>query len=259
MTGSLFADFSRATVLDSAGTARDGLLEIGDDWSTPRCIRLRLSAEKKPSTALIEAEVGVRWNTPRRCRSSEAHHSLSKSGTTQLRRVLTLIRIGRASKLGRSNPVTNLRRLILLLPLLAQTPTQAQATDAFCLGLRQLVEAAANGFDYLPLGERRLPNSLNERRGITQSPDGPPRAAYYATMMSTPSRRQLSAAELHFSELNAEIGRCLLGAESGPMIRGQDGVRTSWTTPRAVVHLRREDGDGFASSAEVEVIVASRW
>ena len=88
-----------------------------------------------------------------------------------------MIRIGRASKLGRSNPVTNLRRFILLLPLLAQTPTQAQATDAFCLGLRQLVEAAANGFDYLPLGERRLPNPALFTLGRVDAASMPRRAA----------------------------------------------------------------------------------
>jgi hypothetical protein len=194
-----------------------------------------------------------------RVHSRRDNQSLSKSGITQLRRALALIRLGRASKLARLKSVTDLRCLILLFPLLALMPIQAKATDAFCAGLRQLVEAAANGFDSLPLGERRLLGSLNERRGITQSSDGPPRAAYYATMMSGPSRRQPSAAELHFRELHGEIARCLLGAEDGPMIGGQGGARTSWTTPQAVVHLRREDGDGFASNAEVEVIVASRW
>jgi hypothetical protein len=155
--------------------------------------------------------------------------------------------------------VTELHRLILLPPLLASLPTQAQATEAFCAGLRQLVEAAANGFDNLPIGEHHLPGSINERRGITQSPDGPPRAAYYATMMSSPSHRQPSAAELHFHELHGEIARCLPDAENGPVIPGQGGARMSWTTQQAMVHLRREDGDGFASNAEVEVTVASRW
>jgi hypothetical protein len=43
------------------------------DWNTPRRRRLRVRAEKKPSTALIqEAEVGVKWNTQRGCRSSQA-------------------------------------------------------------------------------------------------------------------------------------------------------------------------------------------
>jgi hypothetical protein len=172
---------------------------------------------------------------------------------------LALIQPGSESRLRRPNPVIDVRRLILLLPLLALVPIQARATDAFCAGLRQLVEASADGFDYLPLGQRLLPGSLHERRGIAQSPDGPPRAAYYATMMSGPSSRKPSAADQRFRELHGTIARCMPDAESGPTIEAQGGARTSWTTPRAVVHLRREDGDGFASNAEVEVTVASRW
>jgi hypothetical protein len=42
------------------------------DWTIPRRRRLRVNAEKKPSTALIqEAEVGVKWNVQRGCRSSQ--------------------------------------------------------------------------------------------------------------------------------------------------------------------------------------------
>ena len=78
-------------------------------------------------------------------------------------------------------------------------------------------------------------------------------------MMSIPSHRQPSVAEQHFRDLHGEIARCLLDAESGPVIPGQGGARMSWTTQQAVVHLRREDGDGFASNAEIEVTVASRW
>jgi hypothetical protein len=37
------------------------------------------------------------------------------------------------------------------------------------------------------------------------------------------------------------------------------GQRAIWTTSQARVVLRSDEGDGFASTAEVDVAVVSRW
>ena len=43
------------------------------EWKMPRRMRLRVSAEKKFSTALSqEPEVGVKWKVQRGCRASHA-------------------------------------------------------------------------------------------------------------------------------------------------------------------------------------------
>jgi len=146
-----------------------------------------------------------------------------------------------------------------MLPLLAPAPAEAQAPGPCCAGLRQLVAAAGSGFDYLPTGQRLLPGSIEERRGTLEAQGGPPRAVFYAIMMRDASARRPNPVEAHFHALSAEIGRCMPEAEASPARPGQGGAVAAWTLPRAVVGLRRDDGQGFASSALVEVSVASRW
>ena len=160
-----------------------------------------------------------------------------------------------------------MRRLVLLLPLLPSPalgqgagPSAAHGRpDAFCNGLRQLVGAAASGFDYLPRDSRLLPGSIEERRGITRSGDGPPRAVFYAVMLREAAREGPNPAAARFRTLQAEITRCLPDAQAAPAAEGQGGAVARWSLPTAIVGLRRDDGAGFASSMEVEVSVAPRW
>ena len=154
-----------------------------------------------------------------------------------------------------------MRRLALLPLLVAPLPADAQqhAPDAFCAGLRQLVAAAASGFDYLPANQRLLPGSIEERRGITRSEGGPPRAAFFATMLRDASAQRPNPAQARFHALQAAIPRCLPDAAAGPGGEGPHGGVASWTIQQAAIGLRYDPGDGYAASAEVEVSVASRW
>ena len=82
-----------------------------------------------------------------------------------------------------------MRRLLLAAALLA--PLSAQAQDAFCNGLRQIVQAAAQDFVELPSGTHYLRGSVNERRAVAPPFDGaPPRAVYYAVMLRDDRRDQ---------------------------------------------------------------------
>lgn len=150
-----------------------------------------------------------------------------------------------------------MRRLLLLVALFAPLPAAAQ--DAFCTGLQRLVEQARWGFSDLGLGGRVLHGSVQERRGVLESPDGPARGAFFAIMLNAPSRELAAVVAPRFQALHTEIARCLPTAEGGATQAGQGGAVAVWRTPYAVVRLRREDGDGFASTAEIEVVVASRW
>lgn len=151
-----------------------------------------------------------------------------------------------------------MRRLLLLAALLSPLPAQAQ--DAFCGGLRQIVQAAAQDFVELPLGSHYLPGSVNERRGVAPPAEGgPPRAVYYAVMLRDASPRALSLAEAHTRTLQTEISRCLPQAQASAPAISERGSFQSWTLERAVVGLRREDSRGFASSTEIEVSITSRW
>jgi hypothetical protein len=152
-----------------------------------------------------------------------------------------------------------LRRLIPLLAILLPSTLAAQPADRFCAGLRQLVAATQSSFEYLPQGVQLLPGSIAERRGITSSDGGPARAAIFAVMLRTPSRQRPNPVEARARALEAEISRCLPGAERREPLQQQNGAVLRWVTEWAVVSLRRDDGDGFASDAEVEVTVASRW
>jgi hypothetical protein len=160
------------------------------------------------------------------------------------------------------------RRLaLLLLPLLVPLDAAAQqrnaprGQDAFCAALTQLAGAAGSGFDYLPRGQQLIPGSVNERRGIAArgSGGGPPRAAFFAVMMRDESRQRPNPVVPRFEQLRQQITRCLPDAVANPVTLGQGGAVTSWTLQMAIIGLRRDDGEGAASTAEVELSVQSRW
>jgi hypothetical protein len=152
---------------------------------------------------------------------------------------------------------TALRRLALLAILLAPLPAAAQ--DAFCAGLQRLVRGAASGFLEVPPSGHVLPGSREERRGMIRDQDGPAHGAYLALMLTAPSAQRPNPAATRFHALQAEITRCLPDAESAPAQRVDRGQRAVWTTPQARVVLRSDEGDGFASDAEVDIAVVSRW
>ncbi len=150
-----------------------------------------------------------------------------------------------------------MRRLALLAILLAPLPAAAQ--DAFCRGLQRLAAGAANGFMEIPAAGRVLHGSVQERRGMVESEDGPARGAYLALMLTAPSRERPNPAATRFQALHAGIARCLPGAEGGAVQRAERGQRAIWATPQARIVLRSDEGDGYASDAEVEIAVVSRW
>lgn len=155
-----------------------------------------------------------------------------------------------------------MRRLaLLLLPLLAPLEAEAQqrGPDAFCTALTRLVTAAGASFDYIPRNQQLIPGSISERRGVARTGDGPPRAAIFATMMRDESRQRPNPVVPRFEQLRQQVTRCLPDAVPGPVTPGQGGATTSWTLQRAVIGLRRDDGEGAASTAEIELSVASRW
>ncbi|MBX9700255.1 MAG: hypothetical protein K2X74_12515 [Acetobacteraceae bacterium] len=158
-----------------------------------------------------------------------------------------------------------MRRLALICVLALTLPPEATAQgsrrgdDPFCTALRQVVNAAGSGFDYLPRNQRLLPGSVEERRGITRTGDGPPRAVVYAIMLRDNSGERPSPAAARFQALQAAISRCLPDAQASPPQAAPRGATAAWTLPMALIGLRRDEGEGFASSAEVEISVASRW
>jgi hypothetical protein len=154
--------------------------------------------------------------------------------------------------------------LLLAAATLAPPPAAAQAQPhgepaAFCAALRRLAAAAASGFESIDRAPHLIPGSVEERRGVTAAADGPPRAVLHAVMLRDPSRQRPNPVVARFEALRAEITRCLPEAEAGPVAQGQGGAQARWTTPQAVIGLRRDDGEGFASDAELELSVASRW
>jgi hypothetical protein len=154
-----------------------------------------------------------------------------------------------------------LRRLMLLLPFLAPLPAEAsaEADAAFCTGLRRLVVAAAEGFVNIPGNTRLLPGSIEERRGVTRSPDGPPRAVVYAVMLRDNSRQHPNPADARYRALQGAIGHCLPDAEVLAASDRPTGATASWRTSSAVIGIRLDRGDAYLSNAEVEVSIASRW
>ncbi|PWS34074.1 hypothetical protein DFH01_27500 [Falsiroseomonas bella] len=150
-----------------------------------------------------------------------------------------------------------MRRLSLLLPLLMPLP--AEANEAFCPALKRLVAAAQWGFNDIGLAPHLIPGSIAERRGVTRVLDGPERGAIFATMLRTESREHAAEVRHRFDALRGEIGHCLSDAQASPVSGGQGGQQAHWTMPYAVVRLRADGGDGFASTSEVEITVAARW
>jgi hypothetical protein len=151
-----------------------------------------------------------------------------------------------------------MRRLFLAAALLA--PFSAQAQDAFCTGLRRVVQAAAQDFVELPAGTHYLHGSVDERRAVAPPfQGGPPRAVYYAVMLRDDSPRAFTLAESHMRRLQADIAGCLPQAQASGVASNDRGSLQTWTMERAVVGLRREDSRGFASSTEIVVSITSRW
>ena len=150
-----------------------------------------------------------------------------------------------------------MRRLTLLPLLLAPLPGEAQAQDAFCTGVRTVVAGAAQDFAEMPLARQIIHGSVTERRGMT--PGDPPRAAFYAIMLRDNSERAPRDADARFRALEAEITRCLPQAAASGVNRGDRGSYMTWTLERAVVGLRSEIVQGFATSGEVELSISSRW
>jgi hypothetical protein len=150
-------------------------------------------------------------------------------------------------------------RRLLPLALLPSLPAMAETAGPFCAALRELAVAAADGFESVPRGGHKLPGSVEERRGITRSGDGPPRAVFYAVMLRDGSRQHPNPADARFRALGAEIPRCLPEAEAVSAAERQGGADMSWRTSQAVIGLRLDRGDGYLSNAEVEVSIASRW
>jgi hypothetical protein len=150
-----------------------------------------------------------------------------------------------------------MRRLTMLLPLLMPLP--AEANEAFCPSLQRLVAAAQWAFNDVGRAPHLIPGSVVERRGETRLLDGPVRGAIFATMFRTQGREHAPEVARHFEQLHGQIGHCLSGAQASPVTRAAGGAEAHWTTPYAVVRLRTDMGEGFASTMEVEITVASRW
>ncbi|MBW6400738.1 hypothetical protein KPL78_22955 [Roseomonas sp. HJA6] len=145
-----------------------------------------------------------------------------------------------------------MRRKILALALLASLPLEAQADRAFCEGLQGLVQAAQSDFDWLPRMSHNIPGSLDERRGMVRSEDGPVRGAYIAVMF----RHDANPAQLRerFAALQREVAGCLQDASALGTQQGGGGIVARWQTPYADISLRGVDGGG-----EIELSVARRW
>lgn len=143
-------------------------------------------------------------------------------------------------------------RVVLILALLM--PFGAAAQGRLCDGLAQLVVAAADRFEPLPLGVRMVPGSIEERRGTTSGQNGPPRGEYIAIMARGPAH----AAREHFDRLHREVQACLPGrqASSGG---AAGGSQLLWQLERALIRLLLESETGDAQRAMVVLTVTERW
>lgn len=150
-----------------------------------------------------------------------------------------------------------MRRKMLALALLASLPLEAQADRAFCEGLQGLVQAAQSDFDWLPRTSHNIPGSIDERRGMIQSQDGPVHGAYFAVMF----RHDAAPAETQrrFTALEREVAGCLQGAQALGTQQGQGAALTRWQTPYAVIGLRRMDGGRELEQSLIELSVMRRW
>ena len=150
-----------------------------------------------------------------------------------------------------------MRRHLLALTLLASLPLEAQADRAFCEGLQGLVQAAQSDFDWLPRMAHNIPGSLDERRGMIQSQDGPTHGAYFAVMF----RHEAAPAQVRerFAALEREVAGCLPGATALGTQQGEGAAMTRWQTPYAIVGLRRVDGGRELEQSLIELSVMRRW
>lgn len=150
-----------------------------------------------------------------------------------------------------------MRRKLLALTLLASLPVEAVADRAFCAGLQGLVQAAQSDFDWLPRTGHNIPGSIEERRGMVQSQDGPTHGAYFAVMF----RGRATPAQVHerVAAFEREIAGCLPGATALGTQQGQGAALTRWQLPYAIVGLRRNDGGGELPDATIELSVMRRW
>jgi hypothetical protein len=154
-----------------------------------------------------------------------------------------------------------MRRLSLLSALLLPwlLPAPAAANDAFCPALQRLVAGARWSFNDIGLAPHLIPGSVAERRGVVQILDGPPRGAIFAVMQRVQGREHEAQIVHGFDQLHGRIAQCLPDAQASPTSRAPTEVRSTWTTPYAVVLLRADRGDGFAATMDLEIVVASRW
>lgn len=152
-----------------------------------------------------------------------------------------------------------MRPLLLALTLTLALPGAASANDAFCIALRQLVQAAQSSFDWMPRTGRNVPGSVSERHGTLQTPGGAPRGVYYAVMFSHDPRQLPDPTAERFRTLQHAVGQCLADASFQGLNEGPGTAQSSWQTPYAVVGLRRADGGREVADSIVELSVASRW
>lgn len=150
-----------------------------------------------------------------------------------------------------------MRRKLLVLMLLASLPVEALADRAFCEGLQGLVQAARSDFDWLPRMTHNIPGSVEERRGMIQSQDGPTHGAYFAVMF----RHDAAPAQVRerAAGLEREIATCLPDATALGTQQGQGAALMRWQTPYAVVGLRRVDGGRELEQSLIELSVMRRW
>jgi hypothetical protein len=152
-----------------------------------------------------------------------------------------------------------MRPLLLALTLGLALPGTASANDAFCIALRQVVQAAQSHFDWMPRTGRNIPGSIEERHGTLQTPGGAPRGVFYAVMSRHDPRQAPDPTAARFAALQREIGQCLTDASFQGLNQGQGTAQASWQTQYAVIGLRRADGGREIADSLVELSVASRW
>jgi hypothetical protein len=137
-------------------------------------------------------------------------------------------------------------------------PSAARADDAFCNALRHVIETARWDMNSLANRPHNIPGSIQEHRGTAMF-GGEPHAVFTALMLSEPAAQARAHIAPRFAALHAQIAHCIPDAQGGQVEQLQGWSRAIWTLPRALVQLRRQDGEGFASTAEIEIAVATRW
>jgi hypothetical protein len=152
-----------------------------------------------------------------------------------------------------------MRPLLLALSLTLALPGAASANAAFCTALRQVVQAAQSRFDWMPRAGHNIPGAVEERHGTLQTPGGAPRGVFYAVMSRHDARQHPDPTPDRFRALQHDIGQCLAGASFLGVTETPSGAQAAWTTPYAVVGLRRADGGAVVPDSILELSIASRW